>query len=236
MYVYVDGRFIEEGCASIPISDRGFLYGDGLFTTVKVEGGEPLYLDEHLANLHAHMERFGIEVLLSKKPILDLIELNGLKNARLKILVTGGDSPGLGLPKRRGRLVILMAPLPKLPESIRLRPLYWPLFPGKMLSYMPRLFLREQARPCDDCLLLNERGEILETAFGNLYWEIDGVLCTPDPDRLPIYWGVSMQLLSQQRVVQRVCTTLDALPERAQLFRINALSVSSALLERAALE
>ena len=198
---------------------------------MRIQKGKPLYLTDHLKKLQEQMALFGIRAELSPDTIFDFIRRNELGEARLKILVTGGDERELALPKRRGRVVMLAESLPTCPEVLRLVPMRYPLFPGKLLSYMPRLFLKEQAKPYDDCLLLGEGGEILETAIGNLFWEVDGELFTPDPTRLPIYWGVSIEKFCQKKVVQRVCTTLKELPKQAQLFRINAVfGVVSALL------
>ncbi|MCH9611411.1 MAG: hypothetical protein S4CHLAM81_11770 [Chlamydiales bacterium] len=172
------------------------------------------------------MDLFAIEKSIPQSLVFDFIRRNKLEGGRLKIIVTGGQEAELALPKRGGSLIIMAAPLPVIPKQITLKPIKAPLFPGKLLSYMPRLYLRELAKPCDDCLLLGEGGEILETAVGNLYWELDGQLYTPDPDRLPIYFGVA---IGQMKKVRRVVIRLDELPPEAKLFRINALGTSSVI-------
>ena len=224
-YVYLNDQFVLEEQATIPIKDRGFLFGDGVFTTIKVESGKPIWLAEHLAKLQEQATYFGITVPQFQKSIVyELIERNQIEEGRFKIIVTGGDTKQLGLPKREGRLVMMTGPMPSYPQKLKLKVMHAPLFPGKILAYMPRLFLASQAKPFDDCLLLNEKGEILETAFGNLYWLLDGEIYTPDPKYLPIYFGVSMERMQKEKVVHRVCTTLENLPKRAKIFRVNSLS------------
>ncbi len=240
--IYLDGRFMREEEATIPISDRGFLFGDGLFTTLKVEGGRALWFADHLRKLHEQAERFHILLPSLHESTLDeLIERNGMMEGKVKIIVTGGDSKELGLPKRKGRLLMIPGPLPQYPKILTLRVYSAPLFPGKMLSYLPRLFLAEQAKPCDDCLLLNSRGEILETAFGNLFWIIDGEIFTPNPTCLPIYFGVAMERMAAEKRVHFVSATLEDLPPSAELYRVNALascraSVSPSLVDGGSLD
>ncbi|MCH9703852.1 MAG: aminotransferase class IV, partial [Chlamydiae bacterium] len=163
MLIYINGEFVEHESAKISLHDRGFLFGDGLFTTIKVEEGQPQYLDAHLAKLKQQMDLFAIEKSIPQSLVFDFIRRNKLEGGRLKIIVTGGQEAELALPKRGGSLIIMAAPLPVIPKQITLKPIKAPLFPGKLLSYMPRLYLRELAKPCDDCLLLGEGGEILET-------------------------------------------------------------------------
>lgn len=226
--IYVNGHFMPEAQAAIPITDRGFLFGDGIFTTLKVEEGQPLLLDAHFAKLEEQAEKFNIILpKLERECVFQLIEKNQLQEGKLKIIVTGGDCKLLGLPKREGRLIMMTGPLPIYPKKLKLQVIEAKLFPGKILAYMPRLFLAEQAKPCDDCLLINERGEILETAFGNVFWIVDGQFYTPDPEKLPIYFGVSIAKLVEERAVHFVSTTLSDLPKNAQCFRINAFSCVS---------
>jgi len=226
--IYLNGHFISEAQAAIPITDRGFLFGDGIFTTLKVEEGQPLLLDAHLAKLEEQAEKFNIILpKVERESVFELIARNGLQEGKLKIIVTGGDSKLLALPKREGRLIMMTGPLPIYPEKLKLQVIEAQLFPGKILAYLPRLFLAEQAKPCDDCLLINERGEILETAFGNVFWVVDGKFYTPDPGRLPIYFGVSIAKLVEERGAHFVSATLSDLPKNAQCFRINSLSCVS---------
>ena len=49
--VFFDGQFLAVDEARISPLDRGFLYGDGVFTTMRAERGQVLYLSEHLERL-----------------------------------------------------------------------------------------------------------------------------------------------------------------------------------------
>ena len=51
MLVFLNGQFVPEAQALIPVSDRGFLYGDGLFETLRVVNGRPFRLAQHLERM-----------------------------------------------------------------------------------------------------------------------------------------------------------------------------------------
>ncbi len=51
MEVFINGQFLPISQATISVQDRGLLYGDGLFETIRAEAGKPLWLGHHLARL-----------------------------------------------------------------------------------------------------------------------------------------------------------------------------------------
>src|SRR3989442_11145550 len=64
-YAYVNGRFVRDNEASVSIFDRGFLYGDGCFETMRVYDGKIFRLEAHLARLADALGELGIEPALS---------------------------------------------------------------------------------------------------------------------------------------------------------------------------
>ena len=53
MTIFINGQFVSETQAAIPVSDRGFMYGDGLFETVRVCAGRPFRMEQHLERMTA---------------------------------------------------------------------------------------------------------------------------------------------------------------------------------------
>src|SRR5262245_53576168 len=103
MVVFLNGRFLAEDAALVSVFDRGFLYGDGLFETLRVARGRPFLWQ-------AHMDRFtrGAEVLQIRPPLTvlelqkaadRLIALNALPNSILRITLTRGPGPRGYSPK-----------------------------------------------------------------------------------------------------------------------------------------
>lgn len=84
----VNGRYTD----SLPVSDRGLLYGDGVFETLAVEQGRPRYWSRHLVRLRAGCDRLGIppvdDALLADEAA-SLI--NNLGHGVLKLIVTRGS-------------------------------------------------------------------------------------------------------------------------------------------------
>ncbi|MBI4798112.1 MAG: aminotransferase class IV [Desulfarculus sp.] len=101
--LWLNGAFTPLGQAAVSPLDRGLLYGDGLFETLRAQEGRALFLDEHLARLRASA-RF-LNIPLAGEPawpavMAELLARNGLHQglARVKIVLTRGAEAALGLP------------------------------------------------------------------------------------------------------------------------------------------
>ena len=98
MFVLLNGQFVPETQAVVPVNDRGFMYGDGLFETLRVCRGRPFRLAQHLERL-----RHGAEFLKIKCPFTpaelqnfagQLIEKNRMPDAVLRVVDTIGPRFG----------------------------------------------------------------------------------------------------------------------------------------------
>src|SRR5205814_2824677 len=92
-YAYVNGRFVPENEASVSIFDRGFLYGDGCFETMRVYSGKIFRLREHLKRLVDGLLVLRMDFPAEKElePILaELLERNRLEDGVARIQVTSG--------------------------------------------------------------------------------------------------------------------------------------------------
>ena len=58
--VWVDGELLPSDARHLSVFDRGFQLGDGVFETLRVHGGRPTELTEHLARLHRSADGLGI--------------------------------------------------------------------------------------------------------------------------------------------------------------------------------
>lgn len=236
-WVYLDNSFVQEHEAFVPITDRGFLFGDGVFTTVKVENGVPELLQEHLLRLKEDAEQLSIDCpRVDSILIEELIKRNQAFNGtwRLKIIVTGGCEKGLCLPTRKGSLLMTLQPY-QVEEKKVLRVVVYPYPVGgmsarlKTLSYVERLSARQYAldRGCDDAITVDGSGNVLEVSFGNIFWKNEGAYFTPSRN-LPLYYGVSIQQLEKNlesdgiklNLVER---KIDNLSAETELFSINSL-------------
>ncbi len=195
--VWLNGRFLPMEEARISPIDRGFLYGDGFFETIRVERSRILWLPLHLERLEASLREFriGLDPTPAWVPIVRrLIEENGLaeKIAAVKIVVTRGISRSLGLPKAVKPTVCITA-FPYEPPARGLyeggcmlhiyRQGFAPALAGmKSLNYLYCLSARQAAfdAGCDMAVLLDREGCVTETCTGSLLVNTDGRWWTPE--------------------------------------------------------
>jgi 4-amino-4-deoxychorismate lyase len=237
--VYLNDQFLPSYKASIPISDRGFLFGDGVFTTLKVEEGHIHDISQHLTRLSLHCDQLNIRPPeLSESVLYELVDRNSAHHGlwRMKLIVTGGDLPDLALPLRdHGNILVMMkkvAPVSDKPLVLEIfpSPIISPLSPIKTLSYLQRLHVKQFAidRGVDDALVCSEEGIILESAFSNVFWITNGQFFTPSASQ-PLLQGITLQKnieAAQQKEldIQEGEYTLEDIPEDARVFLCNAIS------------
>jgi branched-chain amino acid aminotransferase len=188
--VWLDGALVEESEARVSAFDHGFQLGDGVFETLRVYGGEPFALGEHLARLHA-----GIEALRMPAPPADLaaaarevLRTNDLLDARMRVTVTSGlGPPGLARGGGSPSVLVVAAPLTSWPEtgtailSRFRRDEHSPLAGVKTISLADHVVAYAEAREraADEALLLNTAGELCEATTANVFLVRDGVAATP---------------------------------------------------------
>jgi len=99
--VCLNGRFLPLKKAQVSIMDHGFLYGDGIYETIRVYGGHPFMLNDHLKRLHQSAKGIGLRIPYSNKAIQKFSQralgLNKQGESILRIMVTRG--PGLRLSR-----------------------------------------------------------------------------------------------------------------------------------------
>jgi branched-chain amino acid aminotransferase len=205
MVVFLNGRFVAENAARVSVFDRGFLYGDGLFETLRIVRGRPFEWD-------AHMERFtrGAEFLKLRPPLTSvemqhavgrLVTLNALPDSVLRLTLTRGAGPRGYSPQGADSPALVMAlhRLPaRKPGGLRLVTSSFhvtaddPLAQIKTCSKLLHVLARAEAEAqrADDAMLINTRGEIAETTSSNIFWISGDALATP-PKRCGALEGVT---------------------------------------------
>src|SRR5580698_6952447 len=97
MVVFLNGKFLPEAEAVVPVNDRGFLLGDGLFETIRVAGGKPFRMAQHLERMTRGAEVMKIKMPYTPRELQsfahELIGKNGLAEAVLRVTLTRG--PGM---------------------------------------------------------------------------------------------------------------------------------------------
>jgi branched-chain amino acid aminotransferase len=206
--VFLNGGFVAEEGARISIFDRSFLYGDGLFETLRSVGGKPFCWPLHWQRLQRGADFLKIKLPFSADDLLkfaeELIRKNETPDCVLRLQLSRG--PGVRGYSIKGaeqpNLVMTVHPVPENPKSrtliiasIRL-PADDPLAEFKTCNKLHQIVARSEAEVAgaDDALLLNTRGEIGETTSCNLFWIRKGSVFTP-PQSSGILPGVTRGLV-----------------------------------------
>jgi branched-chain amino acid aminotransferase len=194
--VWVDGALVDEHEARISPFDHGLLTGDGVFETLRVYRGQPYCWRRHYERLARSASGMGLAIPPGpalRRAALEVIEVNALTDARLRITVTGGPSP-LGSERGRATPTLILA-ASELPPAAPATPIAvvtvpWPrnergaLAGLKTISYgenVRALALAKEAG-AGEAIFPNTRGELCEGTGTNVFVVTGGVLRTPPED------------------------------------------------------
>ncbi|MCX5743858.1 MAG: aminotransferase class IV [Proteobacteria bacterium] len=187
--VSIDGHVVAPEAATISIFDRGFLYGDGVFTVLRTLGPHPVDLARHLDRLYASAAELGLRGLARaavEQAVHQAIAHGTPGDRRVRIVLTRGAG-GLGTPGARcgpGRAIVVVEGLGSLPSELALATVDLPIArrpAHKSLAFAEHLAARELAWAvgADEAVRLGPAGEVVEGATCNLFAVVDGVLVTP---------------------------------------------------------
>ena len=191
--VAVSGRgAVDPDEPVVYADDEGFLRGRGAFETLRVYGGRPFRLEDHIARLQASGGRLGLPPLdASEIAALGVQALGaaGVDDAFLRFYATPGRE-GSGQPM----VLALVGALPADLEDLRARGIglhavglgldvsgSWPLSGVKSMSYAVNMMAVDEANEhgADDALFLAQDRIVLECPTSNIWWRVGSVLCTP---------------------------------------------------------
>lgn len=228
-----NGRLVPAGEVRIAPDDAGFLSGDGLFETLRVDGGRALDVSAHLDRLLTGLRRIEIELPESREGLADAVAAVAAQaprpTARLRLTITRGAATGPTVlitsapyeppsedAYRRGVTAIL---LPDLRVDSR-----GPLAGLKSLCWQAnRLALRRaESAGAFEALLVNERGLLAEGARSNVVLALpEGTLTPPESDGcLP--GTVRRRLLEAGEIAER-SLSLDDLHRAREVVLLNSL-------------
>jgi branched-chain amino acid aminotransferase len=201
--VYLNGRLVRRSEARLSPFDHGFLYGYGLFETMRAYDGHVFRLDSHLTRLRCSAESIGLthSVLTTeegkqslKAACLATLEANELRDARIRLTVSAGEGDMTPDTHTCPEPTVLITarnldPLPpekyetgfKAAVSFLRRNSQSPLSRLKSTCYMENVLARMTARASgyDEAIFLNEQGYLAEGSTTNIFLVSDGELITP---------------------------------------------------------
>ncbi|MDA0902092.1 MAG: aminotransferase class IV [Proteobacteria bacterium] len=194
-YIIINDRIVAQSDAVISVQERGFLFGDGVFETCRIIKGKIYDWSAHLARLKAGLNAIKIAADLNnlEQNCAELIAKNALSDGVLRIYVSRGIGGAGYLPDLQNckpLIVIETKPLPSLPNapiklwvsnitkpSLKSLPVNYKIAQG-LNSTLAKIEAAQNH--CFDALLLNDAGQICESAAANIFWVKGDVLYTPD--------------------------------------------------------
>lgn len=199
--VAIDGRILGVAEATVPVLDRGFLYGDSVYEVIRTyaTGGGPFALTEHLERLarSARLLEIALPLSLSElaAEVRDVLRAAGQGDWYIRVILTRGAGP-IGLDPAladRPRRVVIVAPLPDLPERLRRDGVSVALVPtgrtaagptpagAKTGNYLSNVMALRAARlkGAFEAIMLDGEGRITEGTTSNVFLCTGGLLRTP---------------------------------------------------------
>jgi branched-chain amino acid aminotransferase len=235
LHVFLNGDIVLEEEALVSVRDRGFLYGDGIFETLRSYNGIPFLLEDHLQRLASSAQALEIPLHYSLEELQTVVEnllrLNRLMDAVIRITLTRGESPHYGLqpPEEvQPTLIIQSHPFHPHPEEsykqgIRLvlspyrRSTTCPLARHKTANFLTGIMARQEAtyKGAQEALFLNTEGQVCEATVSNVFLVESGRIVTPslEANILP---GIT------RKTVLGACQR-EGLPASEELFGIERL-------------
>jgi branched-chain amino acid aminotransferase len=246
--IYLDGRLIPRSKAKLSPFDHGFLYGYGLFETMRAYQGHIFRLNRHLARLRHSVESIDLAKRLTSFDLeaacTKILDANKLKDARLRLTVSAGEGDMMPDPSTCPSPTVLvtardLVPLPpekyesgfKAALSSLHRNSQSPLSRLKSTCYMENILARMAARAagCDEAILLNEQGYLAEGSTTNIFLASNGELITPSLENgvLP---GITREVVLEIARAANI-KTIERQVELKELIEAEEAFITNSILE-----
>ena len=213
--VHLNGSFLPLEEARVPVFDRGFIFGDGVYEVIPVYGRQPFYLEAHLARLGRSLAAIGLANPHTDAEwaalVRETIARNGPDHQALYLQVTRGAAPrDHTFPKDATPTVFLMAsPLKPIPPeqlehgvaAVSFADNRWLRCDIKSTSLLGNVLLRQAAAEAGaaECVLFRD-GRLTEGSASNIFVVRSGVLLAPPKSNLilpGITYDVTLELAAR---------------------------------------
>lgn len=192
MRIYLNGKFVRQEEARLSVLDPGFLYGQGLFETMRAYNGEVFRLDSHIQRLLNSLAIIGIDALIEpdslKEAAKRCLKENDLKDAYVRLTLWQGEDNKVkvmamakpyrfpGKEEYQKGFKAMLSSFRQNESSLLCR--------VKSANYLHLLLAYQEARKnnFDEALFLNTKGFLAEASRGNIFLVKDNCLLTPELD------------------------------------------------------
>jgi branched-chain amino acid aminotransferase len=199
----IDGRICDTSEATVPVLDRGFLYGDSIYEVFRTYSGVPLLYEEHWTRFENSATLIELRLQLTRDEvgavIRDAVRASGAPevpcDVYVRYIVTRGEGEISLLPAAdlRQRLVVIVAAVPSWKKEYYDRGVALAIVATRRNdaraldpnikggNYLNNVLgiIESKERGADDCLMLDRAGRITESSTSNVFFVRNGMLVTP---------------------------------------------------------
>ena len=199
---YINGQWVEQQKAVIPFNDSGFLYGDGLFETMRFDNYSIFSFEKHYNRLESGLKVINLVIPYKQEELYNilnsLINKNPIKSGIIRMMITRGTIDSL-LSKSNPNIYISIKPFYKVPDNpvkvvfysekkfpiIRYNPAI------KSMNYLGNMLAKKECEKdgAFEPVFFNSDNIITECAIRNIFFIKKNILLTPALD-LGILSGV----------------------------------------------
>ena len=194
MLVYLNGEFLPHAEARVSIDDRGFLFADGVYEVIRVYGGRPYLLQEHLDRMAGGIQALEIpfdDFDRLRDVAFRLIEENGVDDeGNIYIQVTRGAAPrkhAFPAADTPPTVYVSVKPARRHPDAyyeegvdaITTPDTRWARCDIKSIALLPNVLANQKAHAAGafEALFVRD-GIVLEGSHSNVMAVVDGTLVT----------------------------------------------------------
>lgn len=194
MLIYANGIWVDADQAMVPFNDQGFLYGESLFETIRVNQSKPFRLEKHLERMQSGMITIRLEgksLMTSIPSILDaFIHKNQIREALIRVMITRGAGSGSPWVTKSEPSIYISARRISKPPVAPVKVIFveekkYPILrfhPAiKSGNYLGNMLAKKDAEAAGafEPVFVNRDGYITECAIRNIFFIRDDVLLTP---------------------------------------------------------
>ena len=198
-WVWIDDQIVPGNNAQVSVFDRGFLYGDSIYETMRSRGRKITFLDRHLERLASSAEGIGLDLPRESGEIAGILQqvvdaAPAGQDAAVRLMVSRGKGPpGLDFEGCQPHLVIIAKPLSPglhpaaadgidiIGTTVRRNPkgaLDPAIKSGNFLNNI-QAYREVQEAGAFEGVMLTISGDVAEATTSNIFWVRAGTVFTP---------------------------------------------------------
>lgn len=249
MKIYINGRFYPKEEAKVSVFDHGYLYGDGIYETLRAYGGKVFEIDAHIRRLFQSAEKMEMRLPLDlngiHKAVYDTLRENNLLDAYVRISVSRG--PGdIGLDPElcpEPTMVIIAKQFNYYPETLYQKGVKVSIVntrrnhpecldPSiKSTNFLNNIFAKMEAKRAGafEGIMLNHSNHVAEGTISNVFIVKRGSVLTP-PLLAGILEGVTRDLVIRLAEKGGI-TVYEEIFTEVQLWRADEVFITNTTME-----